>query len=146
MGLTWIRRRLHFGRTCSARQCPRRRVDGLSRWCRDHTDAILAGEKLPRFRDPPDWHDKHVAAAAHRLGARRWLLLAEVALEREALHVDVLAGIVAQTDQERGFNRPCWTGIRDPGLSTPLDARADELLTLASPDASVAPERAREAV
>lgn len=124
----WLRRRLHGRHACPARSCPRRRVGGPGQtvWCRDHTDAILAGETLGLG----PW-DEAVAAAA-RVGPRRWLLLAEVAVERERLHVDVLASIVAQTEQSRRFNRPCWTGLQDPRLSTPLDERANELLELAS--------------
>lgn len=132
MGVTWLRRRLLGPRRCAARQCPHPRVRGLSRWCRDHTDAILVGATLPTdvARKSDDW-DRDLAAAAHRLGARRWLLLAEVALEREALHVDVLEGIVAQTPRQRDFNRPCWTLPHlEPNLSTPLDDRANELLSL----------------
>lgn len=129
----WLRRRLHGRHACPARSCPRRRIGGpgQSVWCRDHTDAILAGKTVGRA----PWSESELSerrAAARRVGARRWLLLAEVAVERERTHVDVLADIVAQTEQSRRFNRPCWTGLQDPRLSTPLDERANELLELAS--------------
>lgn len=115
----WLRRRRLGWRACRVPTCSGRRSDrglGISAWCDAHTDAIFAGGPL----------DKD-GTIRRRLGARRWLLKAELDAELERAHALVLEGILAMPERERSYswNRACW----DTG-AIKLSARVDELLEL----------------
>lgn len=96
--MLWLRRRWHGRRACTSRSCPHRQLDNYRTvWCRDHTDAITAGG--------PGDEDGEIE---RRLGARRWLLLAEVELERERAHVPVIEQILAMPPERQAVERHVW--------------------------------------
>lgn len=116
----WIRDR---GPKCTVDRCPGTQLPSMSVWCRDHSDAILAGGAIDRDGD-----------IARRVGARRWLLLAEVAVERERAHVAFLEELVAADPRVREMNWPVWTGTWPSDMTPSAEERVAELLALLPPD------------
>lgn len=126
ISLVFRRRRLGH-RACGVPTCPHPRSQrglGLSAWCQDHTDAIWAGTDSEGYSLQ---HGQHRHDAAVRLGARRWLLRAEVDAALERSSAAVLERILEMSPHDRAvpMNRSCW----DTG-AVKLSARVDELTEL----------------